>query len=280
MIKISKLYYFYNLRLFKAIEILIVFLTLGSYFIFGINSVVSKLLVLILGYLVVFQIFIDFKIARILPNTDINKSTNPSDLLTLKACYLFISSKGLSKNFTKFLSFKGNSYILGKLETNPKDIKLLDIKTDIILQNSLEIAKKTGGKYITSMDILVSYLLLTEKDTKLLFEKEIKKESLFTLLKSARKYFSEEENKRLKPLYNEEGLFESFVSGWTPETNKYTLDRTSDILSQGELIIQRDEVFNQAINALSQIRKNSLLVVGDVGVGKQSLIYSLMFDSM
>ncbi|MEK9178463.1 MAG: AAA family ATPase, partial [Patescibacteria group bacterium] len=74
-----------------------------------------------------------------------------------------------------------------------------------------------------------------------------------------------------------EGLGESWVYGWTLETKKYMIDFTANVVQRKPDYFGREKEYSQIVEGLSA--GQSVLLVGEEGVGKTSLIETLSVES-
>ena len=74
-----------------------------------------------------------------------------------------------------------------------------------------------------------------------------------------------------------EGFMDSCAYGWTLETKKYMVDLTSEVLNKKPLLFGRQSEYKQLFSAL--IARKSVILVGEPGSGKTSLVEALSFDS-
>ena len=67
-------------------------------------------------------------------------------------------------------------FILNKIDIlGEEEIKLIDVSKEELAKYAFEISKNLKGKYVTAMDLFVSYLLLTEEETKFSSTKILRK---------------------------------------------------------------------------------------------------------
>jgi ATP-dependent Clp protease ATP-binding subunit ClpC len=275
----AKIYYYWEKILVKVLRFfVIIFLSsFTAYLIFIQGSV--KIPAVIFSLVLMWEIFFEFKIARLLPKTKVGQAKNSLDSFTLLALGIFLANsktKGIIKNL--LASQKQIAFILEKSGLSKKEIQFAEIDKKQLADYAMELVKTLKGSYVTTMDLFVAYLLLTEDTTKLLFQKQLKKEELLHILYWARTGFSYEEN-RLPLRLNifGEGIGEQWVYGWTIETKKYAIDLTSQILSNKPLFLGREEELTQILEAL--YKRSSVILVGEVGSGKESVIEAVAYKS-
>lgn len=189
------------------------------------------------------------------------KKKHPFDPLKSKKTTL-----DLIKNFLKR---KDIQFFLQKAEIDKKEIVFIEISKEDILKNM--------GIEITPLNFFASYILLTENQTKLLFNKQLKKEDVQNISYWAEANFPDLSSKPFRVNFWGEGIGESWVHGWTLETSKYIVDITSEAVSDKPMIFGRDEEYKDAVEALSE--NKSCLLIGEPGSGRESLVKSLAYDS-
>ncbi|MBI2028099.1 MAG: ATP-dependent Clp protease ATP-binding subunit [Candidatus Levybacteria bacterium] len=292
MFEYARIYHFYNLLLVRIIRLFVfIFLILFSIIQIAtlyaisilfepINILSQNIPLFFLSIFLMFEIFLRFKIARASPPLSLkdNQTKKIFDSFTLEALSIFVTSKS-TKNIIKSLLNKSQvKFILQKGDFEEKDIKPLEIPKESLAKYAFETAKNLNGKFVTTMDLITSYLLLTEYQTNLLFNKKLKKEELVNILFWARNSFkSEEEIKPIRFEFWGEGIGESWVYGWTVETQKYMVDIASEALAKKPLLIGREQEYKKVVEALSNYK--SVVLVGEPGSGKNTLVESLVFES-
>ncbi len=226
------------------------------------------------------EIFFRFHVYLSHPYLPVNRNDKGKWTLSSSKDLLQIlfSAITLQKFIYKLLKTPTVSFVLEKSAIPVEDIKVLDIPTDQIIAKAAEIVEKIGGSYITTMDALVAYLLLSEDQTKTLFNHEIKQEELLQILLWARYKFKNEEFPRpIRMNFTGEGIGEGIVNGWTPETKNYTQDFSYRDIEP--FLIGREDQYRALLEALSKRENNNVLLVGEDGVGKENLVAELANDS-
>ncbi|KKR76740.1 MAG: ATPase with chaperone activity, ATP-binding subunit [Candidatus Levybacteria bacterium GW2011_GWA2_40_8] len=268
-----RFYKYYSLLTFKILRSLIFILFL-SFYLFTFFDFILGLLSLFL----IWEIFFQFKIARPEPRLKLaDNSENPLESFTIKSRSLLLGNsvekivKGLLKN-------PSVKFLMGKAEIISMDLTLPQIKRDDLILTSFQLAKERGGVYVTVFDIFAGFLLLSDSTTKILFNKKLKKENLIHILRWTNVRFPNEENPApLRINFWGEGLGESWVYGWTLETKKYMIDFTANVVRRKPDYFGRVKEYSQIVEGLSA--GQSVLLVGEEGVGKTSLIETLSIES-
>lgn len=151
-------------------------------------------------------------------------------------------------------------FLLQKADISKEEIKFLEVPID---QKTL-------------LDFFASYLLATEEQTKLLFNKNLKKEDLLNILYWTKTVFPDvKEPFRVR--FWGEGIGESWTTGWTLETKKYMVDLTPQILNKKPYLLGRQSEYRQLLEAL--LENKSVILVGEPGSGKNTMVENLGFES-
>lgn len=274
----GKIYALYTGRFIEFLRFLVfAVLIVVSSFCYYQNQDFLKWPLFLLALFLMKEIFFRFHIYRKKPelSTQKNDGRDIFKSFTLKAAksYLFFKKFSLG-NITKENSVK---FMLLKVDIKKEELKQVGINPDDLAKYAFDLVKNLKEDYVTTMDVFASYLLLTEDQTKLLFNKQLKKEELMEILYWAKSAFPKEEGEKIKVNFWGEGIAEEWVFGWTIETKKYMLDKSSEILNKNFTSYDREIEYQRMVEALMSYK--SLLVVGEPGVGKNSLVSKFAYDS-
>ena len=140
----------------------------------------------------------------------------------------------------------------------------IHISSDLskILDNSIEIAQKSGDKFVTAERILQAMLLARTSDvTGFLESAGVTPKKLNQAINASRKG-------RTADTANAEGQFDAL--------KKYARDLT-EAAREGKMdpVIGRDEEIRRTIQVLSRRTKNNPVLIGEPGVGKTAIIEGL-----
>jgi ATP-dependent Clp protease ATP-binding subunit ClpC len=188
---------------------------------------------------------------------------------------IFLLSKP-KKKFSEIIASKKQVIDVIKFLLEKEEIKFLLEKAGIKKEEIgfVEIQKNTTAD--NSLDFFADYLLLTETQTKLLFRKKLKKEDLLNIVYWSKVEFPIEEKPHVVTFFGE-GFMDSCTYGWTLETKKYMVDLTPEVLSRKPLLFGRQSEYKQLFSALTA--RKSVILVGEPGSGKNSLVEALSFES-
>lgn len=278
MIGYAKIYYLYKTGFLRAIRFFLPFFFIGL-IIIGSDRGIP---LFFLSFFLMLEVFFHFKIAKTNPSVLAvnNDGKDPYQSFTLKALAVFIGSDKTSSIAQNLLKEEGVKFILSKSDITEKETPKVEVSKEDLASLALNLVKEMKGKFVTTMDIFVAYLLINEPRTKLLFSKKLKKEEFLDVLYWARNDFRNEENpKPLRVNFWGEGIGEEWVAGWTLETKKYTKDMTNDVLKERPVLVGRDEEFRRTLETISRQEKNNVLLVGEAGSGKTTLVEALCFES-
>jgi len=217
-----------------------------------------------------------------MPSVPVAKNTKEHlyDSFTMQALYGFVTettTTGVVKHLATYPQVK---LVMEKANITHKELQFTEVSKEILAQSAFETAQTFKGKYVTTLDVFIAYLFLIEKDTKLFFAKQLKTADIFNIMYWARMKMPEEENpKQFRVHFSGEGIGEALVSGWTYETKKYTTQFTNYALHEEPLIGGREKEFGTMLEALTKVENNNVLLIGDIGAGKENLVKALAYHS-
>lgn len=282
MIANAKLYSFYQSTLIRVVRISLLLFLLWL----TVNGIVeqepSKTAIASLSLLLMFEVFFRFKIARTTPLRKLSENDGKDVYasFTLQTLASLLSGKSTKQVIKHLLRQNQIQFMLRKANIAKKELPILEVSKEELVNLAFAISRHVNGTFVTTMDLFAAYLSLIEGQTKLLFTKELKEEEFLHILKWARfDYPDEERPKPTRVLFWGEGIGEAWVSGWTLETQKYTVDITAKVLSEKPVLIGRDEEYKETKEALLKKDKGNVLLVGEPGSGKTTLVYTLAFES-
>ncbi|MDP2637446.1 MAG: ATP-dependent Clp protease ATP-binding subunit [Candidatus Levybacteria bacterium] len=280
----ARIYSFYNNIWLKILRMGIFVWLLGlMYFSLSFNfslTTATKVPLAFLSIFLMWEVFFHFKILRTTPIllAKDNDGKNIYDSFTLQALSIVIDSSNSISMIKTLFHTPQIKFIMQKGDFSEKNITLIEISKDSLVNLAFQNCKNIQGKYVTTMDLFVAYLLLTEDQTKMLFNRALKKDDLISILYWAKSTYVQEENiDSLNIKFWGEGIGEGWVTGWTLETKKHMSDITKEALANKPLLLGREEQYKEVVEALS--KNKSVLLVGEPGTGKNALVKSLAFES-
>lgn len=282
MIMYARLYYWYRTASVRSIRLFIFALLLFVILFQMSHGTAPKIAQFFFNIFVIVEVFFHYKVSKISPSLPAskNKGKDIFQSFTMPALYGFVTEQKTSNVIKKLIAYPQIKHILEKADISHKDLPLIDVPKDIFAKSAFDVAQTFKGQFVTTMDVLVAYLFLIEKDTKLLFAKQLKAEDLYNIIYWARLEFPDEEHpKKTRLHFAGGGIGEALVSGWTPETRKYTASFTAASLRNTPLIRGREAEFKVLLEGLTKVDNNNVLLVGDIGSGKENLVRAFAYHS-
>ncbi len=228
------------------------------------------------------EVFFHYKISRIAPSVPVakNKKETKYNSFTLHALTGFVTQKNTEGIIKELISYPQVQLVMEKTNITRKELAFTTVSKDVLAESAFATAQTFKGKYVTTLDVFIAYLFLIEKETKLFFAKQLKIADLANIVSWVRKVMPEEENpKKFRVHFSGEGIGEALVSGWTYETKKYTAQFTSYALREDPLIGGREKEFGTLLESLTKLENNNVLLIGDIGSGKENLVKALAYHS-
>lgn len=275
----AKFHFKYNGLAVRYLRLLIL-IVLGAFSFAGLfNKNFPNFSTIPLSLFLIFEIFFKFKISKMTPKTEVLINTGDIfDSLSLEMLGIFEAKNTLSGIIKELMKLPQIQFIIDKADLKKMEIILIDADKTVLSQSAFNLAKELKGKYITTMDFFVAYLLSIEPSAKLLFNKKLKEEDIKNILVWAKSVFQwEESNKKIELTFAGEGIAEEWVYGWTLETQKYMLDLSHEFLSEKVEPMGRKTEYQQITEAL--YKGESVILVGDAGSGKESAVKEMAIES-
>ena len=278
----AKLNQWYKTALIRSIRLLVCVLLLFLISLLYSKELSLKIPLFLFNVFLMVELFFHYKIGHAAPDIVLEKN-DKKDIyrsFTLQAVSGFITEPKTSEIIRKLSKLPQIKVILQKANITSKELVFTDLPVDVLAESAFDTAKTFKAKYVTTIDVFIAYLLLIEKDAKLLFAKQMKIDDLYNILYWTKIEYPEEENpKKVRVHFDGSGVGEALVSGWTPETRKYTANFTSFAIRQEPLIRGRENEFKLLLEGLIKIEGNNVLLVGDIGAGKENLVKALAYHS-
>lgn len=285
--------------IFGVIIRLGIFLSLGLTILLLTTNGVEKLPLFIfslLGAFLMFEAFYRFKILKTKPElaaNEISEKTNLADLVSLdlaKAMILHPNWGSTADIISLLVQNRKVNFVFNKAAISSDALKQA-LKTNepvtiaALLQDALALAEKDSTYHIDSLSLLSATFANSKLLNKVLFDRELKIEDLYNIVHWGRTYFHEKEE--LVPFWERpatalgQGLASSWSGGWTLETEKYTKDITGDILKkENHFLVGRNKEISEVENILSRSERRNVILLGQPGLGKSTIVYSLAAKSV
>lgn len=274
----ANIYFWYNSILSEILRVAL-FLFLFSLVLIGIvYKIYPNLFITVFCLFLIFEIYFSQKIAKTMPKTQVGQNTGDIfDSFSLEAMAILETQKDPKHFLNHLIHLSQVKFIIFKADAAEKEITILDFDRDQLANAAFNLAKKLNAKFVTTMDLFIAYLLLTEEKTKFLFNKKLKQEDIENLLIWASNVYPLEEiSKKAHVSFAGEGIAEDWIYGWTIETSKYMLDLSREFINDKEPVGRQNE-YSQMIEALH--KGSSVILVGDAGSGKESVVKQLAIES-
>ncbi|HUQ85660.1 MAG TPA: ATP-dependent Clp protease ATP-binding subunit [Candidatus Limnocylindrales bacterium] len=241
-----------------------------------------KLPLFLFNILVIFEVFFHFKISKIFPSISVSKNDGKNVLqsFTRQSLYPIMVEDSTERVIKRLIKTHNVKIFMQKANISKKELPLIKLDKSLLIKSAFDAAKTFQGKFVTTIDVFVAYLLLIEKEKKLLFTKQLKSEDLYNIsfwIKSENPY--EENPNKFRIKIPGGGIGEGLTSGWTYETKKYTTSFSKSAISSTPIIKGREEEFKEMLEGLIKVENNNVLLVGDIGAGKDNLVRALAYYS-
>jgi ATP-dependent Clp protease ATP-binding subunit ClpA len=273
------IYHFYRTAIARSVRVLILFFLFFLIMYTVAHHTSSKIPQFLFNLFVMTEIFFHFKISRTTPVVTVAKNDGKHiyDSFTLAALYPFLTEQTTGTIIKKLLGSSQIKLIMQKTNISQKDLKIENLQKDLLAKSAFETAQTFKAQFVSTADVFVAYLLLIEKEAKLLFAKQLKTEDLYNIASWVRQEYSDEESfKKTRIHFAGGGIGEALISGWTPETKKYT---ETFNFQEKPLILGREIEFKSLLEGLIKAENNNVLLVGDIGAGKENLVKAFAYHS-
>lgn len=274
----AMIFYIYKTALVRTIRLVIFVSLLVLIFSDFTHEIVPRIALFLMTLLLMIETFFHFKVAQMRPTTPITSSdrTDFQNSLTMTVLYAGIAQSGTVDLMDELTRLDSCKFLLERIGITAKDLPHVELPRNDLYHEASRFVVSLKGKYITSADMLAAYLSLTEHDSKLLFAHKVTADELVRILYWTRMTFPrEEKGESFRFSFAGGGFADILVSGWTPETEKYTTDFTSEALSRKPYLIGREKEFQRLVETLVNNSNNNVLIVGEQGSGKETLVTSL-----
>ncbi|HSA83417.1 MAG TPA: hypothetical protein VLF20_00840, partial [Patescibacteria group bacterium] len=277
------MYHVYRTAFVRSVRLLIFILLLFVVITSLVNNTAFGLTQFFFNVFLMIEIFFHYKICRVMPSKTVSENTGDirqSFLLPVLAG--FITHHSIKQVVKQCLHDAEIQLFLQKAAIAKQDLNFeaLDSTKDDLAQKAFEVARLYRGSYVTRLDVVFAYLLLSESKTKLFFKKDLKIEDLSEIFVWIRSLYAHKERpQKTRVKFEGGGIGEVFVWGWTYETKKYTTNFSESVLRQEPKFFGREAEFRSMLESLIKIQNNNVLLVGEIGSGKENLVRALAYLS-
>jgi ATP-dependent Clp protease ATP-binding subunit ClpC len=278
----AQCYHYYRTALLRSIRLATFVVFLGLIFFFIHQNLSPKFPLFFFNLFVMIEVFFHYKLSTVMPSVPLKKSKKEHmyDSFTMQAIYGFVNEGTIEGVIRQLTHYPQVILMMQKANISHNELVFSNIDSTILAQSAYETAQAFKGTYVTTLDVFIAYLFLIEKETKLLFAKQLKTADIANIMYWVRMEMLEEEHpKKWRVHFGGEGIGDQLVSGWTPETKKYTAQFTNYALRTQPLIDGREKEFKMLLEGLTKIENNNILVVGDIGSGKENMVKALAYHS-
>lgn len=242
------------------------------------NSSIVFFMIPLYFLLLLQEAFIYFKLNKKAPLHTVNDAHNVNESMTYSARFAYGSPNihGMVKTIEHN---KEVVFLRNNLEVS-FDLSQIPLDKVLLLQKASDLVKVVRGKYIHEIDIYCAALLMANETHHILSNALLKEKDILTLLAWVRKVYEIDMIKKFKMNLYGGGVFDSLVYGWSAELQKYALNYTRYITSaHTPKALGREKEYDLLITALSKNSSSNVLLIGDVGVGKETLVNEFANDS-
>lgn len=275
MKEFAHIYYIFDKPIFLFFRVVFILAFLGLS-VLSLNTGFSPFPTLaVVSALLIFEVFLYFKIIRMKPTVPLS-AENPEvyNSIQIDALAIFLNSHNNKIFIDNLLDKFRVKFILEKANISNDELRIFEIERNLILQKAIDLVLKIQGTSIRTSDLLISYLLLTEDQIKLLLSKDLKEEDLLNIARWERLLNPDEKEK--EHLFGR-GVSDDWVYGWLTETKKYMLDLTTQVLSKKRFFYPREKEYKMLLDSIASSK--SIILVGEVGSGKDALVEKFVKDS-
>lgn len=277
IIDLAFIYGIYRTTFVKVLRVVISLILFSITGLMILDGIHPRLPLFFLCSLLMFEVFYRYGISLGYPQKKLGDKASLEEVSSISVLYAYFSSGNAAKMAHKLLTSTDVQFFLQRIPLTDRDLPSSQITKEVLLASAAEVAKKSGGKIITSMDVVCAYLLQEEERSHTLRAKRLRIEDLLKILSWARHAYPDEEAPRkFKLTLKGGGIGESLLTGWTPETAKYTR-----IMNVGAnvSVFGRENEYKRLLEGLGKHENNNIVLVGDIGSGKENIVKKFLYDS-
>ncbi len=240
--------------------------------------IIFRLLLIVYTVFLVNEIFIYFKLNKCFPYISVLDTSADFEKSSLFKTRKALSNKHTSLAIQSLLKEQDVSFFLSRIGAGIEKAHEVDKK--VLFEKSLEVCRQVQGTYVTSVDVVAAYLLMTEEQTKILFTQEITENDLLEIVMWARERYKMDVKKSSALHFTGYGVFDFFIYGWDTMVKEYSYDISLTVINKHEApIIGREKEYNEMVSILTKHNANNVLLIGEPGVGKSALVRRLALDA-
>ena len=231
--------------------------------------------------------FLDFESAKVFSKA-IDFSKKKKDIpLSLLLLYFIVESKSQEIKFIFNRLSLDIKEIKKKIEDEINKIKKQkknNFSLEEITKKALIVAKERKRNRVYLRDLL---FVLSKENIffqKYLIVKDLKPEDIDNLGKWFERV--EKEIKRTKKFWAYDNLLKkgslarNWTSGYTVTLNKYSIDITEEVRQNSFKLVDHQKELNLLERYLTETEINNVLIIGEKGVGKRSIIYGFAYNAL
>jgi ATP-dependent Clp protease ATP-binding subunit ClpC len=251
----------------------------------------------IFGIFVMFELFYRFHLTRPKPSLsleEVKSNTNLADLVSFNLARRLLIHPDWSltqKVLNALAGDKKVKFVFDKANLHGEELKSAfqekeQLNIDQLMEQSCAVSAKENLAKIDELSVLTALFSQSELLKKLLFEKELKQNDLENIIHWSREVFGTAD--AILPFWKRPtsslglGLGSVWMGGWTLETERYTKDINAEVLRAGHeyFLVGREKEVNQIEQVLVRTNKRNAILLGEPGLGKTTIVYSLARNSI
>lgn len=273
------LYLFYNNRVILFVRVFLFVLLSGVLILTGFDPHIARIILFVYLLLLAHELFILDRLNHSKPQKTLSQAQDLlQDATTFGLmkkihdagnCDAVISKISKVKEVRFIESALGTRFVVSQTNTSVEDV----------LKKAAEISGSINSDHIHAVDFFVAYLIVSEDQTHFLKNLQLKTEDLINMLLWAHKEFEIDSDsfgvRTDKGIhFTGFGVFDSLVYGWNVEIKKYAKNLTYQVLSQKfpPSVVGRSKEYEQLVGALAKDTQNNVVLIGEPGTGKTSLV--------
>lgn len=264
------------------------FLALGIFLLLGTFSSQSFYGIFIL--ISCFEIFYQFRIKKYQGKfkvSNLPEGGNLADVFELEFARLCLTAQDSFGKLLELLSQKPEPQLfLKRVGLEPKVLANFfsekngqSEKLDSIVEAAFLISQRGRSEKISGLDLFHVAFGQVKPLQKIVFDLKLKEEDL----ENVAFWVQEEVGQIRRPRFNLDelssspGIAQDWISGYTLETQRFTRDITKRLISRqiSPHLVGREQELSQIEEILARDRKKNVILVGEPGVGKTTIVYSL-----